>query len=395
MKVLLINHFPIAGSGSGTYTRNIAVHLMKKGHEVCIIMPENSKVFSSIPGARTYPVFFTYDEPIDDALPFNFPCFTTHPRSTMTFFDLDEAQLGAYLSAFEKTIAQAAGEFKPDIIHAQHIWLLSWLAGKTGVPCVITAHGTDLMGYQKTARFRQYATGAALLAKRIITISNDNDELVRELFPASAGKAVFMRNGYDPERFFPEPMAKNQVLSAFDITLSQRLVMFAGKLTHFKGIDILLEAARLYEGERPGEIVTIIAGDGELSEQLRRQAEEYMLKDVHFLGSLDISLLRGLYSTADVCVVPSRREPFGLVAVEALACGSAVVATNQGGLPDIINSDVGALVDVDDPFGLSVAILHELYRPDRIERKKMAAKYAFDKYAQDSLMDTLVNIYNS
>ena len=120
-----------------------------------------------------------------------------------------------------------------------------------------------------------------------------------------------------------------------------------------------------------------------------------MLKDVHFLGSLDISQLRGLYSSADVCVVPSRREPFGLVAVEALACGSTVVATNQGGLPDIINDRVGALVEVDDPFSLSAAIQNEVFRPDRKERGEYAAKYAFDKYAQDSLMDTLIEIYNS
>ena len=395
MKVLLVNHFPIAGSGSGTYTRNIAVHLMKKGHDVCVIMPENMAKYSSIPGAAMYPVFFSYDEPIKDALPFNFPCFTTHPRSIMTFFDLDEGQLDAYLSAFERVIAKAIDEFKPDVIHGQHIWLLSWLAGKTGLPYVVTAHGTDLMGFQKSSRFRQYATEAAAMARRIITISNDNDDLVRELFPDSADKAVFMRNGYDPERFFPEPKTTSQLQSLFNIKLQERLVMFAGKLAHFKGVDILLEAARLYEGEHPGKIVTVIAGDGELSTQLKKQAEDYTLKNVHFLGSLDVSQLRSLYSSADVCVVPSRREPFGLVAVEALACGSPVIATNQGGLPDIINDEIGALVEVDDAFGLSAAIRHEIYRPDRKERGAAAAKYAFDKYAQDSLMDTLVEIYNS
>jgi glycosyltransferase involved in cell wall biosynthesis len=62
---------------------------------------------------------------------------------------------------------------------------------------------------------------------------------------------------------------------------------------------------------------------------------------------------------------------------------------------DIINDKVGALVDVEDPFSLSTAILNELYRPDRKERGKAAAKYAFEKYAQDSLMDTLIEIYNS
>jgi len=395
MKVLMINHFPLVGSGSGTYTRNIAVHLMKKGHEVSLVMPENSMQFGRIPGMSVYPVFFSYDEMIGDALPFNFPCFTTHPRSTMTFYDLDDTQLEAYLSAFEKTINRAVAEFKPDVIHGQHIWLLSWLAVKTGVPCVITAHGTDLMGYQKSARFQKYAEEAARGAKRIITISNDNDELVRSLFPDCADRTVYMQNGYDPDRFYPEPMTRDGIKELFDVTLQKKLVLFVGKLAHFKGIDVLIDAVPLYEGERPGEIVTVIAGDGELAAQLRKQAKDNNTENVHFLGHLDISQLRGLYSTADVSVVPSRREPFGLVAVEALACGCPVIATNQGGLPDIINDDVGALVDVDDAFGLSAAILHEITRPDRPERGRYAAKYAFDNFAQDSLMDTLLEIFNS
>jgi len=395
MKVLMINHFPLAGSGSGTYTRNIAVHLMHKGHEVSIIMPENTTQFSSVPGVKMYPVFFSYEETIGDALQFNFPCFTTHPRSTMTFFDLDDHQLEAYLSAFEKTIRKAIDEFKPDVIHAQHIWLLSWLAGKTGIPYVVTAHGTDLMGYQRTARFQKYADEAAAGAKRIITISNDNDELVRELFPGCADRTTFMRNGYDPERFFPEPLTAEELQARFDVRLQKKLVLFVGKLAHFKGVDVLIEAARLYESEHPNEIVTLIAGDGELAHQLKKQAKEYHIKGMYFLGHLDISQLRGLYSIADVCVVPSRREPFGLVAVEALACGSPVIATNQGGLPDVINDSVGALVEVDDAFGLSAAIQNELYRPDRAERGKFAAKYAFENYAQDSLIDALIEIFES
>ena len=395
MKIMMINHFPITGSGSGTYTRNIAVHLMKKGHEVCVVLPENTVHFGGIPGARMYPVFFTHEEKIRGALPFNFPCFTTHPRSAMTFFDLDESQLSAYLTAFEHVIDKAVAEARPDVIHGQHIWLLSWLARKTGVPYVVTAHGTDLMGYQKNARFRQYADETASGAKRIITISNDNDELVRLLFPGCAEKTVFMRNGYDPERFYPEKITREQVLAPFDLKPPKRLVFFAGKLAHFKGVDVLIEAARLYEGERPGEIMTIIAGEGELLKQIKKQAKDLGLKNVHFLGFLDIAHLRGLYGTADVSVVPSRREPFGLVAVEALACGCPVVATNQGGLPDIINDKVGSLVDVDDPFGLSAAIQEELYRADRAQRGEYAAKYAYEKYAQDSLMDTLVEIFNA
>jgi len=395
MKVIMINHFPLDGSGSGTYTRNIAVHLQKKGHEVCVIMPENSTEYAGIPDVDIIPVYFKNNEEIDGMLPFNFPCFTTHPRSVMTFSDLSDDELDMYLSAFRNALKKAVDEFKPDIIHGQHIWLLSWLAIETGVPYVVTAHGTDLMGYKNWERFRKYATETAEGAKRIITISNDNDELVRELFPTSADKSVFMQNGYDTERFYPEPVPREQIEKMFNIKLKKKLVLFVGKLAHFKGVDILIEALRLYEKEYPGEVTSIIAGDGELAPALKKQAEEANLKDLHFMGHLNSTQLRELYSTADVSLVPSRREPFGLVAIEALACGCPVIATNQGGLTDIINDDVGSLVNVEDAEDLAKAIRKEIYDPNREQRGKNAAKYALNNYAQGSLMDTLIKIYNS
>ena len=395
MKVLIINHFPLVGSGSGTYTRNIAVHLMKKGHEVSIVFPENTTNFSDISGAALYPVYFTYEEDIEGALPFNFPCFTTHPRSVMTFFDLDGDQLEMYLNAFRDIIKRAVAEFRPDVIHGQHIWLLSWLAIETGLPYILTAHGTDLMGYQKSDRFKEQAEDVAAGAKRMITISNDNDKLVREIFPNAIEKTVFMRNGYDPECFFPEKLTRKEVLAAYGLAPLKYFVLFAGKLAHFKGIDVLLEAAGIYEETHKGEILTLIAGEGELMAPLKERAEKLRLENLHFLGFVNVPQLRALYSTADVSVVPSRREPFGLVAIEALACGAPVVATNQGGLPDIIDDKVGALVDVEDAAGLAKAIIAEMLRPDRPQRGEYAARYAYETYAQDSLMDQLIGILSN
>jgi len=395
MKVLMINHFPLVGSGSGTYTRNIAVNLIKKGHEVCIIFPENTTKFDVEPNISLIPVYFKYEEQIDGMLPFNFPCFTTHPRSTMTFYDLTDDELSMYLAAFEKAVDQAVKDFKPDIIHGQHIWLLSWLAIKTGIPYVVTAHGTDLMGYKQGERFRKYANETAEGAKKIITISDDNNELVCELFPTCADKAYYMQNGYDTDRFYPEPVPREKIEEMFGIKLRKKFVLFVGKLANFKGVDVFIEALRLYEKAHPGEITSFIAGDGELAASLKKQAADANLDALHFLGHLNSTQLRELYSTADVSVFPSRREPFGLVAIEALACGSSVIATNQGGLKDIINDDVGTLVEVENAEELASAIHKEIYHPDRENRGKTAAKYALDNYAQGSLMETLIKIYRS
>ena len=87
MRILMINHFPLAGSGSGVYTMNIAKSLRDKGHDVCIIMPENRTNFNREDGIKLHPVYFKQKEEIPGQLPFNFPCFTTHPNSTLNFSD--------------------------------------------------------------------------------------------------------------------------------------------------------------------------------------------------------------------------------------------------------------------------------------------------------------------
>ena len=93
MKILLVNHFPLQGSGSGVYIANIAKSLEKKGHKTCIITPENTSDFSDIKGIKLHPVFFKYKENIENQQDFNFACFDPHPRSSLMFGDMTEEQI--------------------------------------------------------------------------------------------------------------------------------------------------------------------------------------------------------------------------------------------------------------------------------------------------------------
>ena len=396
MKVLLINHFPLEGSGSGTYTRDVAAFLIKGGHQVSLVFPENV-VPQELPGAQVCPVFCGQGNGLACALPFNFPCFTTHPRSTTTFADLRADELAQYLEVFDSAITEEIETFKPDIIHVQHIWFLSYLACKHGLPCVITAHGTDLMGHEKWPEFRSYAEEAVERCDRIITISKDNYQATMALYPQARDKTVLLSNGYNNDIFYPQPVDRHSLLAHYELPdLGQRIILFAGKMTAFKGLDVLLHAAQRYEAAQPGAFMTVIAGSGQEEENLHRLAKELGLESVHFIGHQDQASLRRLYSTADVFVMPSRSEAFGLVALEAMACGLPVVASRVGGLPDFVNSEVGTLAEGGNPDSLAQAILAELRNISLDpQRKTKVAQYALEHYSMTHYISQLEEIYRS
>ncbi len=400
MRILMINHFPLEGSGSGTYTKNLATQLAKLGHEVCVILPENERDIPQYEGVRLHPVNFTdparAEEAVEGALPFNFPCFTTHPRSVMAFADLAEHQMKAYMETFKQAIDDEVRDFKPDVIHGQHVWILPFLAIDCGVPLVLTAHGTDLMGYDKWPEMRHFADAAMKACKKVICISKDNEELVRAAFPDQVDKIVRMRNGYNPDIFYPQDLTREGVLSKYGIDCAGRdVVLFAGKMTRFKGIDVLMDAAAIYEDEIPNAI-TVLAGDGEERPNLMAQAASLGLKRVFFIGNVAQDELARLYNIADIDIVPSRREPFGLVAVEAMACGTPVVATNQGCLPDFVNHEVGELVNPEDPSDLARGIVETLGRAlERPAWREEVSAYASGHYSQAVIIRELDDLYRS
>ena len=136
----------------------------------------------------------------------------------------------------------------------------------------------------------------------------------------------------------------------------------------------------------------MIAGGGGLLPELQNQVKKLELKDVVFLGDQTQENLNKLYNISDVLAVPSRVEGFGLVAVEALASGLPVVATNNGGMVDFINEKVGALVDVEDEVALYKDITSILSGERKFERQVLA-NYAKENYSQEVVIHKLIDLY--
>ena len=329
-------------------------------------------------------------------LNFNFPCFTTHPQSTTTFYALTDGQIENYISAWRRAMNSAVKSFNPDIIHVQHVWLTAFVAQEIGIPFIASCHGTDLMGFNQGPRYRDKTLIGARAAHDIIAISHQVMADAINTYGIDESKVSLIWNGFDTECFHViHDATKEAVLGEFNLAVTDKpLVSFVGKFARFKGIDVLLRAASIYEKQLPG-VQTLLVGHGELFNEMRTLCDSLALCGVRFLGHQPQSVVARIYNAADVSVVPSRVEPFGLVAVEALACATPVVATNAGGLPDFITSEVGALVPCDDHESLAESFVNELTNTNRIEKGAFASKYAFDGFTWRRQVEKMTRLYGS
>ncbi len=396
MNVLQVSGFPNSGAGSGTLMTTQAEDLIKKGHNVHTIISENQTDFPRLEGNGYTMIPFTAQknpEAIEGQLPFNFPMFTTHTRSTESFWNLSMEQIEQIEEKYRQAIASEIEQFNPDVIHGQHLWLHSGICSEFDKPLVITVHGTDLMGIQEAKKrasqairtlrnpmtsdedkrkanleldraihYAELAKKGALSAQKILVISQDQKEKLHSLFPDLDSKVELLKNGYNPQVFYPvEDVDKEAVLGSLTASNTEdgivptdydNMALFVGKFADFKGIDFILDAANKYEKtqQKQGKkAITIIVGSGDKEEELQAQARRLGLTNTFFVGRQNHEVIRNLQALADVSLVPSRDEPFGLVVIEATACGNPVIGTNSGGIPDIMNT-TGRKIKTDYDF---------------------------------------------
>lgn len=392
MKVLLINHFPLSGSGSGPYVYNIAKSLVERGHKVCIIMPENTINIEYNRDIKIHPVYFKREEKIEGQLNFNFPCMDPHPRSSLLFENMTDEQLKEYVQAFRKAIKEEITEFNPDVIHSQHIWIISSILAEFDIPYVITSHGAEFITYAKTNRFDKFGNDAISKAKSIISISDDNKADILKKFPEVKDKTIILKNGYNSKDFFVKDVNKSEILKRYNIEKNySKIVLFVGRISKMKGLDILFKAANLYEKE---DILTLIVGDGDYKEELNKIKDDLELKNIVFLGNRSHKELNDIYNIADVLVLPSRKEALPMVIIEALACGTPVVVTNLNGISKIVTKDLGLIFEMNNEKMLANQINKIINKEITFNVDKIC-KHVKETYSQEHFIDQLINIYRN
>lgn len=302
------------------------------------------------------------------------------------FEGLDKYDLPTQLCAFTAGVLRAEATHEPghyDIVHS-HYWLsgqVGWLArDRWAVPLVHTAH--TLAAVKNAALADGDRPEPALRgvgeqqvadeADRLIANTEDEAHQLISLHQADPARIDVVHPGVDLEAFTPGDRA--QARAALGLPADEPTVLFVGRIQPLKAPDVLLRAAALLPGVR-----VVVAGGPSGSglaapDGLIRLADDLGIADrVTFLPPQTRDQLVNLFRAADLVAVPSYSESFGLVAVEAQACGTPVVAAAVGGLPVAVrDGSSGVLVDGHEP-GRWAAAIGGLLARDRTELAAMSA----------------------
>jgi D-inositol-3-phosphate glycosyltransferase len=316
----------------------------------------------------------------------------------------DKYQLQHHVDEFAKETLAFIDEHELEyqLIYS-HYWLSGLVARSLSealrLPWAHTAHTLGLVKNRKLApgakpepaerirAEREIATQADLL----IASTDDEREDLALLHGAERDRIAVVAPGIDLATFFPMPKREAKRKIGFP---NQRLLLFVGRLERLKGVETILRALAMAADRSHQDVRLLVLGedsrDAEQSEKsrLRELAVELGIADrVDFLGSVAHHELPYFYAAAEACLMPSYTESFGLVGLEAQACGCAVIASNVAGLASVVRHGVtGYLVDGHGPAEWADPILRLLDDPENAEQMGrrgvlLAQRFPWDRTA--------------
>jgi len=323
---------PLAAPGQGksggmnVYVRQLAAALGNMGMPIDIFTREHADVVNRIEhiGPNVRVVHLKAGEP------------DTHIEGLY-------AELPGFLDRLNAFREEEGLEY--DVIHS-HYWLSAWIGRELSqvlnVPHVVTFHTLGLIKMQSRAGEVEQVerpvieTEVMATVDRIIAFSpHERDAMVR-LYAADASKVSLVPCGVDLSVF--RPLDQKTVRNRLGLN-GEKILLYVGRVEPLKGLDLLVETAAQMDSE-DGVRMMVVGADangGQEMDRVKQLAKERNLEDqIDFIGQVDHLELPLYYNAADVCVVPSYYESFGLVALESMACGTPVVATRVGGLSTII-----------------------------------------------------------
>lgn len=431
-----------------------------------ILHESHHHAFNSLPNTKSYSMYPSRSQRFEQEdvrvfeLGHDIPiCESISPVSSYRWHSMSDEEISAYRTRLTSEVqtwmedieARTGDVFQLAIAH--HTFLNPVIVrdvirsrmaeGRPRIPLLCFAHGTALKMYAnersgdrpdefplrflpmiESERIFSYGDPKGTVDLAAVISTQQVDALV-DIFPSfPRDRVILSPNGYNQAVFQPKD---------HDGTLAERLdilrrfqtqpfegshhaarsvegdfdgvVVFCGKFADWKRLDALLHAAAIYETSSP-RIATLIVGSGPLEDQINMQNlafDQLGLERTFFLGPRGQDELALLFSAADVGCFPSRNEPFGLVFIECMACGTPVIGANSGGPRDFVTSDVGMLVPETDDVTALAASLADAIRTaitQQWKRKKgpaaaTRARRDFSVAAQvQGLLDAVDRSYN-
>ncbi|MDR7666075.1 glycosyltransferase [Methanosarcina sp. Z-7115] len=307
-------------------------------------------------------------------------------------FDSKDRRLGEKnFKAAEKVIEQNNIEF--DIIHSHFTWSSGYVGAKLSkkydVPFVVTAHGYDIYDLPfRDKAWRKSIEDVLNDANCILTVSKSNLDCINELDVESPVKII--SNGYRSDLFYPKD--PNACKNSLNLPTNKKIILSVGNLETIKGHKYLIESVSEVVKWRK-DILCVIVGGGKLWKKLNQQIKKNNLdKYVLLTGEKPHDEIPIWMNACDVFVLPSIRESFGVVQIEAMACKKPIVATHNGGSGGIlISEDYGFLVEPENSAELAKMILLALNKNWNADKIYTYSK----KFALDNIKHELISIYNN
>jgi len=271
---------------------------------------------------------------------------------------------------------------RPDVIHAHGlsaaVSAVFW--GKIfRIRTIISLH--SLYTFPKNGLYHDFIKTLLKNADFVLSLSKKSNEEVKSLGLEKEKTGVFTY-WIDLAKFIKVKNAKKKL--GWE---NQFVVLFVGRLIKEKGLEILLESARVWDKN----IKLAIIGAGPMEDEILRKTDR--IKQVQFLGKADQPDLPLYYSAADCVVVPSiSEEGFGRVIIESLACGTPVVASNKGAIPEAMNETVGRFIEV-TPEGIKNTVEYLYKNPKKLLRlSKNARSFVERRYSEDNV-EAIIETY--
>ncbi len=359
---------------SGIFVYNLITGISKK-HEVHVIYPANMKMPQDNPEP-----FYRHEIP--------YP-FKTRPLAQVHGWEL--INVVPLLINYARKIRHIVHEYDIDLLHAFWTIPCGFVSSFCcrDIPLLTTLEGSDIKVFGRELISKPPIKRALKRSKKIIALS---DELKREAIELGAreDKIHVIPDGVDTSKF--KPGDKHALRAELHLPESL-LVLFVGYLYKLKRVDRLIKASANLS--KDFEFHVVIAGDGPERQNLERLAESLGLKAIIFKGSVAHEDMPSYMAASDVLVLPSETEGLPTCVQEAMACGIPVVASNVGGLPDLITNGVTGYL-ANHEIELEGYLRQMMSSPESVSLMGTnALRFAKQNLSLDSVVERIEEVYAS